>query len=132
MNTIVFPVVAMAVPAACFALAALPLIAHRRFRPALLGAGGSTCIGLGASVIGIIASGMVQFPGTTAQAAADDKVATVVLQPELAEAIANTEPAGEPKETVEIPPGRPKWIGAEPNLRGKVHTIPVSSGPYAT
>src|SRR5262249_47304247 len=35
-------------------------------------------------------------------------------------------------ETIEIPPGRPKWIGAEANYRGKTHTISVSSGPYAT
>src|SRR5947209_13324882 len=32
---------------------------------------------------------------------------------------------GESKETVEIPDGRPKWIGSEPNLRGKIHTIAV-------
>src|SRR6266481_4895732 len=131
MDKILFPFFAIIVPAACFGLAALPLIAYRRFRPALLGAGGSTCIGFGAGLIGLIASGIVQLPGATAQAAADDKTATVVLQPELAEAIASGEPVVESKETVEIPPGRPKWVGAEPNLRGKIHTIPVSSGPYA-
>ena len=131
MNTIVFPFLAIAVPATCFGVAALPLIAHRRFRPALFGAGGSGCIGFGAGIVGLIASGMVQFPGMMGQAAADDKGPAIAIQPELAEAIANGEPVVESKETVEIPPGRPKWIGTEPNLRGKVHTIPVSSGPYA-
>src|SRR5205085_9547761 len=31
-----------------------------------------------------------------------------------------------------IPSGRPDWIGQEPILTGKVHTIAVASGPYAT
>jgi hypothetical protein len=35
-------------------------------------------------------------------------------------------------ETVEIPPGRPEWIDTEPSTRGKIHTIPVASGPFAT
>ena len=37
-----------------------------------------------------------------------------------------------PRDTVEIPPGRPAWVGSEPNFRGKTHTVAVSSGPYAT
>src|SRR3954451_241620 len=139
MNTIFFPLIAIAIPTACFGLAALPLLAHRRVRPTLLGAGGSTCVGFGATIVGLIASGTVQF-GSAAQAAADDMtfdspVCAVSETPptETANATAERDPAIEAvQETVEIPPGRPKWIGAEPNLRGKVHTIPVASGPYAT
>jgi hypothetical protein len=37
-----------------------------------------------------------------------------------------------PAESIEIPPGRPEWTGQEPNYRGKIHTIPVASGPFAT
>src|SRR3954467_9837620 len=71
MNTTLFPLFAITIPLACFALAALPLLAHRRVRPALLGAGGSSCVGFGATIVGLMASGMVQM-GTAAQAAADD------------------------------------------------------------
>jgi len=131
MNTVMFPVFAITVPLACFVLAGLPFIAHRRVRPALLGAGGSICMGFGATIVGLIASGIVQIPALASRASADDKVADIVVQPELAEAVASGEPVVEARETVEIPPGRPKWIGAEPNLRGKVHTIATSSGPYA-
>jgi len=132
MNTSFFPFLAIALPLGCFLAAAWPLLLSRRVRPALLGAGGSTCVGFGATVIGLVASGVLQVPGTMAPAAADDKASSAAVQPELAEAISAGEPAIESKDTVEIPPGRPKWVGAESNLRGKVHTIPVSSGPYAT
>jgi len=37
---------------------------------------------------------------------------------------------GESTETVEIPAGRPAWVGAEPRLSGKIHTVAVASGPY--
>jgi len=60
---------------------------------------------------------------------ADDKPAEAAQPAELAEAIASGEPVVET--TVVIPPGRPKWVGSEPNLRGKIHSIAVSSGPYA-
>jgi hypothetical protein len=36
-----------------------------------------------------------------------------------------------PHDGIEIPPGRPEWIGKGPELTGKVHKIPVASGPYA-
>jgi hypothetical protein len=35
-----------------------------------------------------------------------------------------------PPAGVVIPPGRPEWTSAEPNLTDSVHTIPVASGPY--
>lgn len=35
-------------------------------------------------------------------------------------------------EGIEIPPGRPEWIGKPASLQGKVHTIAVASGPFAT
>ncbi len=141
MNTNIFPLIAIALPAACFCLAALPLLAHRRIRPALLGAGGSTCVGLGTTIVGLIASGTVQF-GSAAQAAANDQAPAITyavcagIEPspvETTTVTAEKDPAiDSAPESVEIPPGRPKWVGAETNLRGKVHAIPVSSGPYAT
>jgi hypothetical protein len=139
MNTSFFPFLAIALPLGCFLAAAWPLLLSRRVRPALLGAGGSTCVGLGATVVGLIASGILQLPGTMAQAAADEKTPDyassqswgAMLEP--TSTTAERDPAIEAaQDTVEIPPGRPKWVGAESNLRGKVHTIPVSSGPYAT
>src|SRR2546428_8556999 len=73
MNTIVLPLVAIGLPAACFLAAACPLLLVRRVRPALLGAGGSTCVGFGATVIGLVASGAVPALGTASRAVADDK-----------------------------------------------------------
>jgi len=35
-------------------------------------------------------------------------------------------------DTIEIPPGRPAWIGESANYAGDVHRIAVASGPYAT
>lgn len=35
-------------------------------------------------------------------------------------------------DTIEIPPGRPAWIGERANYTGDVHRIAVASGPYAT
>ena len=130
----------IAVPLACFLSAAWPLLFLPRLRPIALRAGGSGCIGLGAGLVGLLAGGFVQFPAVTAHAFADEKAAeaTAAIQTaeappaEAAEQPAKSEPMIEAPETVEIPPGRPKWVGAEPNLRGKVHVISVASGPYAT
>src|SRR5205823_10328354 len=36
-----------------------------------------------------------------------------------------------PHDGIEIPPGRPEWIGKGADLTGKVHKISVASGPYA-
>src|SRR3954467_5583539 len=70
-------------------------------------------------------------PGVLPLALADDKSAEVAVRHDQAEAIAKSEPVIEVQETVEILPGRPAWIASEPKLKGKTHTIPVSSGPYA-
>lgn len=127
-----FPVTLFAALAVCFLIAAGPMLRSARLRPLLLGASGSSCIGLGSAVFALIAGGLVQVPGAIARAAADDKAAEVTVTPELAEAIAKGEPVIEAQDTVEIPPGRPEWIGSEPKLKGKIHAIAVSSGPYAT
>jgi hypothetical protein len=124
------PITVFIVLISCFLVAAWPLWLTARLRPALRGATGSGCIGLGASLVGLLAGGFVQLPGLSTQAAAQDTPPPVAATQELAEPPA----AGDPiiESTVEIPPGRPDWIGAEPNTRGKIHTIAVSSGPYAT
>jgi len=140
MDTYASPVVAVVVPVACFVVAAWPLLFTARIRPALLGAGGSGCIGLGAGLVGMLVGGLVQFPGAASAVWADEKASEAVAasqQPTQAQAEAVEVLMGDPQieapaATVEIPPGRPKWVGAEPNLRGKIHTVPVSSGPYAT
>ena len=36
-----------------------------------------------------------------------------------------------PPDSIEIPPGRPDWIGQKPDYSGSVHIYPVASGPYA-
>jgi hypothetical protein len=37
-----------------------------------------------------------------------------------------------PADSIEIPPGRPDWVGETASYTGEVHRIPVASGPYAT
>jgi hypothetical protein len=129
------------IPAGCFLVAAWPLLFAPRLRPALAGTGGSGCIGLAAALIGLLAGGFVQVPGVGAHALADDQSQGASSASQLAEAPAEEEKDAktsgdlvieQAQEKIEIPPGRPKWIGVEPNFRGKTHTIPVSSGPYAT
>jgi hypothetical protein len=45
---------------------------------------------------------------------------------------ATDEPAIEaPPDTIEIPPGRPDWIGKKPDYTGEIHIMSVASGPYA-
>jgi hypothetical protein len=133
------PMMAIVVPTVCFLVAAWPLVLTQRFRPVLAGVGGSGCVGLGTAIVGLLAGGLVQFPGASAAAWADEKGPETVAasqpieSPAEAIEVSKGDPQIEaPAETVEIPPGRPKWVGAEPNLRGKIHTVPVSSGPYAT
>jgi hypothetical protein len=125
----------------CSVAAGWPLLFAARLRPALARIGGSGCIGLGAAVVGLLAGGFVQIPGMTAKAVADDQERKAAAASRVAEApsaekkslTAESDPEIDaPRDTVEIPPGRPEWIGAEPSTRGKVHTVAVSSGPYAT
>ncbi|HMC11474.1 MAG TPA: hypothetical protein VKH44_09300 [Pirellulaceae bacterium] len=125
----------------CFLVAARPILLSARLCPALAKAGGSGCIGLGAAVVGLLAGGFVQVPGMTTKAVADEKEPQATAPSEVAEAppAARKSSAAEadpeidaPRDTVEIPPGRPEWVGSEPSTRGKLHTVAVSSGPYAT
>jgi hypothetical protein len=134
------PLFAIGIPFGCFLAAAWPLLHGPRLRPILVGTSGSGCIGLGAALIGLLAGGFVQVPGVATQALADDQSPGTAAS-QLAEALAEEEKAATASsdlvieaahEKIEIPPGRPKWIGTEPNFRGKTHTIAVSSGPYAT
>ena len=107
--------------------AAWPLLFLPCLRPALARVGGTTCISLGSAIVALLTTGLLQLPGAASGAFADDKNPTSAT----AEA-ESSDPVIESTTTVEIPPGRPKWIGAEPNFRGKIHTIPVASGPYKT
>jgi hypothetical protein len=115
-----------------FLVAAWPLLLSGCLRPALRGAAGSGCIGLGATIVGLLAGGFVPLPRANFALHADDKPPEIASARELAEALPTAELGIEsPGDSIEIPPGRPGWIGGEPNTRGKTHTIAVSSGPYA-
>jgi hypothetical protein len=138
-------VLAIVVPAVCLAVAGWPLLFLQGFRQVLLRAGGSCCIGLGTSVFALLASGMATGPFLSAAVMADDQpgeVAEAELTDEATEETTRTlasELTAEaeltidaPSDTIEIPPGRPEWVGQKPKFEGKVHTIAVASGPYAT
>jgi len=127
------------VPLTCAAIAAWPILCLPRIRPFLARAGGSSCICLGATIVGLLTSGVLP-------AVADDKPAetkaskqTVAADAKPTETKSDDKKSGAaeadpqidaPADTVEIPPGRPSWVGAEPNTREKIHTVAVSSGPY--
>jgi hypothetical protein len=125
MNTFILTVALLTLFASAL-VAAWPLLFLPRLRPALARVGGTGCITLGSAIMALLTSGLLQLPGSAAQAYAEDKASA----PAKAEA-ENFDPIIESTDTIEIPPGRPQWIGAEPNFRGKIHTIPVASGPYA-
>jgi hypothetical protein len=114
----ILSITAILIPLTCLAIAARPLLLLSPFRPFIARASGSGLICLGATAMGLVTSGFLP-------AVADDKPADA-KQP-----AAQADPQIEaPADTVEIPPGRPSWVGTEPNTRGKVHTVAVSSGPY--
>lgn len=144
MFTDVVPSLVVAVPLACLLVAAWPLLASRRLRPALLGLGGSGCVGIGATIVGLLAGGLVSLPTLGPRVLAEDKPPEAAPPAEKADsplatikadASINAEASDPiiegPHEMIEIPPGRPEWVNAEPKLTGKTHTIPVASGPYA-
>jgi hypothetical protein len=143
MDTIL-PTIVLITIAVCFFAAAWPVLLWPGFRAALARACGSGCIGLGAAMVGMLAGGFVQLPGARGQASADDKLPEAAVQvaealppegqpTERQNATAEHDPVIEaPHETLEIPPGRPEWVSTEPSTRGKIHTVAVSSGPYAT
>lgn len=132
MPTIFFSIVLTLIPVACMMIAAWPLLWLPRMRCALNRVGGTGCIGVGVTAMSVLAGGFLP-------AVADDKPAESASASPTAEA-----PAGEVRkakaeadpviesegETIEIPPGRPQWIGSEPNMRGKIHSVAVASGPY--
>jgi len=128
----IFLITGILVPLACLAIAAWPLLFLPRVRPLVARASGTGCICLGATVMGLVTSGFLP-------AVADDKPAEAAASKNTAEApraeakrlAAEADPQIEAAaDTVEIPPGRPSWVGSEPNTRGKVHAVAVSSGPY--
>jgi hypothetical protein len=110
--------VVLLIPIACLLIAGWPLLRMHPTHGFVSKAGGTGCICLGATLMGLVTS-------SSLPAVADDKPAE--SKPIAAEADLQIEA---PADTVEIPPGRPAWVGADPNTRGKVHTVAVSSGPY--
>src|SRR6478609_6025129 len=128
----ILSITAILIPLTCLAIAARPLLLLSPFRPFIARASGSGLICLGATIMGLVTSGFLP-------AVADDKPAEAAATKKTAEATsaeakriaAEADPEIDaPADTVEIPAGRPSWIGTEPNARGKVHTVAVSSGPY--
>lgn len=120
--------ISMVIIAGAFVTAAWPLLFLKRVRAVMLGVGGSGCIGLGSTTMAMLAGGMLQLPASTALAEQATPVPAEAKTPAAeADPVIDT-----PRDTVEIPPGRPKWVGSEPKLTGNVHTVSVASGPYAT
>jgi hypothetical protein len=125
-------VVVLLIPVVCGLVAAWPLLRLHQARGFVAKASGTGCICLGATVMGLVTSGFLP-------AVADDKPAEAAASKKTAEATpaeakriaAEADPEIDaPPDTVEIPAGRPSWVGTEANTRGKVHTVAVSSGPY--
>ncbi len=111
--------------AICFFAAAWPVVWAPMFARARMGLSGASCVGLGT---GVVAVAMSMFPLTssTGRVLADEK------KDETVKVEADDPVIGERDDEIEIPPGRPEWIGTKPSVSGKVHTISVASGPYAT
>jgi hypothetical protein len=86
-----------------------------------------------------VAAGFLPIAGLSRDAHAEEDSAPSKVTAETA-AVARATAAEEddpkieasPGDTIEIPPGRPEWTSARPDLLGKVHRIPVASGPYAS
>jgi hypothetical protein len=111
-----------AVLGACCVIAAWPLLLAPAFRTARTYITGSCCLGLGTGTIAVLAA-ILPTATFTPRALADDKEVNA-LQAEADPIIGD--------HAIEIPAGRPDWIGHQPVLTGKTHTIAVASGPYAT
>jgi hypothetical protein len=106
----------------CLMAAAWPVVLSPVFRQLRLSVGGSFCLGTGAGVVALFA-GFLPTATLSGKALADDKEIKV-LKAEADPVIGS--------DAIEIPTGRPEWIGQQPSFSGKVHTIAVASGPYAT
>ena len=125
--------------AACALVAGWPFIADLRIRRAVHAAAGSCCLSTGIALFWLVASGLIQFPGASAQVFAYEEEAEAIpaSAPPVAEtstaAPAAVEPAIEtlPEYTVLIPPGRPIWVEAPSRLSGEIQTVSVSSGPFS-
>src|SRR5262245_33250652 len=121
MSTNFIATIAVVIPIACLLVAAWPLLFSRWLRPMVLGAAGSGCVGIGGMLVALLAGGLLQLPGITSRAAAEDAApdrADSTLTVEAAaepKAAAANDPVIESRDTVEIPPGRPAWIGKEPD-----------------
>jgi hypothetical protein len=115
-------IMCFAVLGACFALAAWPILLAPAFRTIRVATTGSCCIGLGTGIVALLAA-ILPTATFTARALADDKEINA-LKAEADPIIGD--------HAIEIPAGRPNWIGQQPILTGKAHTIAVASGPYAT
>jgi hypothetical protein len=138
-----FPLLVLALTGGCALVAAWPLLRLKQFRPALAGVTGSTCIGGGIAVIALLAGGFIELPQLAlGSAALADEVESTPADAEEAEtsssapaagsgASAGDDPVIEASDELVIPPGRPEWVEAEPVLAGKLHTVAVSSGPFA-
>src|SRR5262249_12744877 len=119
-------IVFFAAVGACFAIAAWPVALAPAFRTARTFFTGSCCLTLGTGTIALAAALLPAATFTTRVIAgenADDKNVSV-LKAEADPVIGG--------HAIEIPAGRPDWIGQQPTLTGKIHTISIASGPYAT
>jgi len=106
----------------CAAIAAWPLAFVPAFRTARACLTGSCCLGLGTGTIALLAA-ILPTAGFTNGALADDKDVSA-LKAEADPIIGD--------HAIQIPAGRPDWTTQQPSFAGKVHTIPIASGPYAT
>jgi len=129
-----FAITAILIPLACAAIAVWPVLYSPQFRPFLAKVGGSGCICLGATVFGLATT--VVLPALADEKPEEAKAtkqgpATEAKRASASASATEAEPVIDaPADTVEIPPGRPSWVGTELNTRDKVHTVAVSSGPY--
>lgn len=138
MSTTFLSLLTIAIPAAGLIVAAWPLLCLPRLRPALVGLGGSGCVGVSAAIVGLMASGLVQTPAVAQRALADDRPSETpgAAEPAVASSASIKAEASEPdieasSDAVIIPPGRPAWVNTEPKLTGRIHSVPVASGPFA-
>lgn len=110
--------------AVCVFVAGRPVVLAPMFRSARMSVGGTCCVGLGSTLMALVI-GFLPAANAGGRVLADDKSAQ--------DSKADADPVIHLEaETPEIPSGRPEWIGNEPSLSSKVHTIAVASGPYAT
>jgi hypothetical protein len=112
----------LAVLGACFVVAARPLLFAPAFRNLRTSLTGSCCLGLGTGTIALLAA-LLPTATFTTRVLADDKEVSA-LKAEADPIIGD--------HAIDIPTGRPDWVGQQPSLTGKIHTISIASGPYAT